>query len=105
MYSPRPGTPAASMPHQVPLAVKKRRLGRLQERLHELSKASMRAMVGSVQKVLVEGPAKKPAGYLCGRAENNRMVNFSGDAERLGQLLDIRITEAKSNSLLGEALS
>ena len=105
MYSPRPGTPAAGMPRQVPLAVKKRRLGRLQERLLELSTASMRAMVGSAQKVLVEGPAKRPAGYLCGRADNNRMVNFSGDADCLGRLVDVRITEAKSNSLLGEALS
>ena len=102
MYSPRPGTPAASMPEQVPLHIKKRRLMRLQESVLALSGAAMQAMVGSVQKVLVEGRSKKSAHYLCGRTENNRVVNFKGQPNMLGQMIELRITAAASNSLLGE---
>ena len=105
MYSPRPGTPAASMPEQVPLAVKKRRLSVLQKRLLELSTAAMQAMVGSVQQVLVEGRSKKSARDLCGRTDSNWVVNFNGNSGHLGRLIDVRITAAKSNSLLGEVLS
>lgn len=105
MYSPRPGTPAAVMPKQVSLEVKKRRLGVLQEKLTQQSTAAMRAMVGSVQKVLVEGRSKRSADDLCGRTENNRVVNFKGDSASLGRFVELRVTAARANSLLGEVLS
>jgi tRNA-2-methylthio-N6-dimethylallyladenosine synthase len=102
IYSQRPGTPAAALPDDVLLAVKKRRLARLQQRITSMSADISAAMVGSVQRVLVEKPSRKDAAQLSGRTENNRVVNFDADARLIGQFVDVLITEALPNSLRGE---
>ena len=101
IYSPRPGTPAAELPDQVPGDVKHRRLEVLQARVNAQARAISAAMVGSRQRVLVERPAKKDPRQLAGRTENNRWVNFDGDAQLLGRFVDVTITEALPNSLRG----
>jgi len=101
IYSRRPGTPAASLPDDVPHEVKQARLERLQARIDAQALAISRAMVGSVQRVLVERPAKKDARQLAGRTENNRWVNFDGPPSLLGRFADLVITEALPNSLRG----
>ncbi len=100
--SPRPGTPAASLPDDVPLAVKKERLARLQDLLNRQAAAISAAMVGTVQNVLVTGPSKKNPRQLCGRTQNNRVVNFNGEASLIGQFVNVNITESLPNSLRGE---
>ncbi len=102
IYSPRPGTPAADLPDDVPLEVKKERLARLQQLINTNAQRISRQMVGTVQRVLVDGPSRKNALELSGRTENNRVVNFPGDAGLAGQFADVRITEALPNSLRGE---
>ncbi|MEW6647701.1 MAG: tRNA (N6-isopentenyl adenosine(37)-C2)-methylthiotransferase MiaB [Pseudomonadota bacterium] len=102
IYSPRPGTPAADLPDDVPLEVKKERLARLQQLINTNAQRISRQMVGSVQRVLVDGPSRKNPLELSGRSENNRVVNFPGDAALIGQFADVRITEALPNSLRGE---
>lgn len=102
VYSPRPGTPAASFPDDVPLTVKQQRLAILQARLTEIANAISAAMVGTVQRILVEGPSRKDAKQLAGRTENNRVVNFTGESSLIGQFVEVRITEALPNSLRGE---
>lgn len=104
MYSPRPGTPAASLPDQVPLQTKQERLARLQARLKELGDTVNESMVGSVQTVLVEGTSKKNASELAGRTSNNRVVNFRGAERLIGHLVDVEITQALPHSLRGEIL-
>lgn len=104
IYSARPGTPAAELPDNVPLAVKQARLERLQRRITEMAQQISRRMVGSVQRVLVERHAKKDQRQLAGRTENNRVVNFDGPERLIGQFVDIRITEALPNSLRGELI-
>jgi tRNA-2-methylthio-N6-dimethylallyladenosine synthase len=102
MYSPRPGTPAASFPDQVPLEVKQQRLWTLQERINAQARHYSEAMVDSIQRILIEGPSRRDATELSGRTENNRVVNFRGAHEWVGRFADIRITEALPNSLRGE---
>ena len=102
VYSPRPGTPAASLPDETPLAEKKARLTRLQSQLRQQAAAHAAAMVGSVQRVLVTGVSKRDPGQLAGRTENNRVVNFRGERDRIGEFVDVRISEALPNSLRGE---
>jgi tRNA-2-methylthio-N6-dimethylallyladenosine synthase len=102
MYSPRPGTPAASLPNQVPQATKQARLARLQARLDAQALAISSRMVGSIERILVEGPAKKNPEELAGRTSNNLMVNFRGPQRLAGQMTDVRITTAMSHSLRGE---
>lgn len=102
IYSPRPGTPAAAMPDPVPIAVKKQRLQILQHRINEMAQMTSRRMVGTTEPVLVEGPSHKDPRWLAGRTENNRVVNFRGDAELIGRFADVRIMEALANSLRGE---
>lgn len=102
MYSPRPGTPAAAMPDDVPLTLKKERLARLQSRIAQMSWQVSRDMVGTVQQVLVSRHSRKSKDQLAGRTENNRVVNFDGQAELIGELVDVRVTEALPNSLRGE---
>ena len=101
LYSPRPGTPAAALPDDTPLPVRKRRLGLLQERIAAMAAAVSEAMVGAVERVLVCGPSKKTPGQICGRTENNRVVNFDGGLERVGEWADVEITRALPNSLQG----
>jgi tRNA-2-methylthio-N6-dimethylallyladenosine synthase len=104
IYSRRPGTPAASLPDDVPAAVKSQRLARLQQVLDAQGRAISRGMVGSVQRVLVERHARRNARELAGRTENNRWVNFPGDARLLNRFVDVEITEAMNNSLRGRWL-
>jgi tRNA-2-methylthio-N6-dimethylallyladenosine synthase len=101
LYSRRPGTPAASLPDDLPHAVKQARLERLQQRVDAQSLAISRGMVGSVQRVLVERPAKKHERQIAGRTENNRWVNFDGPPDLIGRFVDVVITEAMPNSLRG----
>ncbi len=102
IYSRRPGTPAADLPDDVPLAVKQQRLERLQQLINTQAQRISRQMVGTLQRVLVERPSHKDPKQLAGRTENNRVVNFSGPAELIGGFVDLRITEALPNSLRGE---
>jgi tRNA-2-methylthio-N6-dimethylallyladenosine synthase len=101
IYSKRPGTPAASLPDEVPLETKKARLQRLQARLDEEAQRISAAMVGHTERVLVEGPSRKDLAQLCGRTENNRVVNFVAGPESIGHFVDVVITEALSHSLRG----
>jgi len=102
MYSPRPGTPAASLPNQVPQAAKQARLATLQARLDAQALAISRRMVGTIQRILVEGPARRNPEELAGRTGSNVMVNFRGPQHLIGRMTDIRITTAMSHSLRGE---
>jgi tRNA-2-methylthio-N6-dimethylallyladenosine synthase len=104
IYSARPGTPAASLEDDTPLEVKKERLYRLQELINSQARAISEAMLGTVQRILVEGPSKKDAAELMGRTENNRVVNFKGGERLIGQFVDVRITEVMPNSLRGEVI-
>ncbi len=105
IYSARPGTPAATLPDEVPLEEKKRRLATLQERIAEQAGGISRAMVGTVQRVLVEGLSRRDPRQLAGRTENNRVVNFDGDPALIGQFAEVKITEALPNSLRGELVA
>jgi len=104
LYSRRPGTPAASLPDDVPYTEKQARLARLQAQLDAQARAISSAMVGSVQRVLVERPSKKSTQELAGRTENNRWVNFAGPPELIGRFADVTITAALRNSLRGRLL-
>ena len=99
IYSARPGTPAASLPDDLPLEVKKERLMRLQELVNSQAASISRAMVGTTQRILVEGTSKKNPKQLAGRTENNRVVNFDGHRRLIDSFVDVVITEALSNSL------
>lgn len=104
IYSPRPGTPASQLPDDVPMEVKKNRLRILQERLLLNTKKISESMVGNIEKILVSGPSKKNALELSGRTENNRVVNFKGSFDLVGQIIPVKITEALPNSLRGEII-
>lgn len=104
IYSPRPGTPAADLPDDTPQEIKLKRLHRLQEKIAQQATTISHSMVGSIQRILVEGNSKKSTDELCGRTENNRVVNFVGDLAQIGQFIDIKITDALSHSLRGEIL-
>ncbi len=105
IFSPRPGTPAANLPDDLPLEVKKQRLARLQALVNRQAEAISQGMVNSVQRVLVEGPSKKNPRQLAARTENNRVVNFDGPQRLVGQFVDVLITEALSHSLRGRVLT
>ena len=105
IYSARPGTPAAALPDNTPLAVKKERLARLQQDIAARAERFSKAMIGTVQRVLVEGPSRKSANQVSGRTENNRVTNFDGSTDLVGRFVDVRITEALPNSLQGEMVA
>ncbi|WP_298398141.1 tRNA (N6-isopentenyl adenosine(37)-C2)-methylthiotransferase MiaB [Azonexus hydrophilus] len=102
IYSPRPGTPALELEDSTPAEVKSARLARLQQRIDELAQAVSQSMVGSIQRVLVEGPSKKDPNEVAGRTDNNRIVNFVGNPRLINQFVDVRITQSLSHSLRGE---
>ena len=102
VYSARPGTPAAELPDDVPLEVKKARLHRLQQMINDQAARISAAMLGTVQRILVEGSSRRDPDRLAGRTENNRIVNFTGPASLVGRFADVRITEALPHSLRGE---
>jgi len=105
IYSRRPGTPAAELPDDVPLAAKKQRLARLQARIQDMAAAISAAMVGTAQRILVDGPSRKDPAQMAGRTENNRVVNFDASADLIGRFVTVRISEALPNSLRGELLA
>ena len=92
---------AASLPDDTPLEVKKERLQILQTRINQQAYEISQAMVGTMQRVLVEKTSKKSATQVAGRTENNRWVNFDADPSVIGQFVDVVITEALPNSLRG----
>ncbi|AOV96220.1 tRNA (N6-isopentenyl adenosine(37)-C2)-methylthiotransferase MiaB [Edwardsiella hoshinae] len=101
IFSARPGTPAADMVDDVPEAEKKQRLYILQERINQQAMRYSRRMLGTVQRILVEGTSRKNVMELSGRTENNRVVNFAGQPEMIGRFVDVEITEVLPNSLRG----
>ncbi len=102
VYSRRPGTPAADLEDNTGKEEKLDRLHRLQAQVNEQAAEISRAMVGSVQRILVEKPSRRDPNELSGRSENNRMVNFIGNPRLIGQMVDVRITQNLTNSLKGE---
>ena len=102
LYSRRPGTPAADLADETPAAVKSMRLARLQAAIERQAATISGAMVGRVERVLVDGHARKNPAELSGRTANNRVVNFAGDARLVGGFVDVRITRALPHSLRGE---
>lgn len=109
IYSPRPGTPAANLPDDTPREVKLARLQKLQAHIDANALRISHAMVGSVQRILVEGVSRKDAGELCGRTDNNRVVNFPAPlhthARLIGQMMDVEITGVFPHSLRGEIVT
>jgi tRNA-2-methylthio-N6-dimethylallyladenosine synthase len=102
VYSPRPGTPAADLPDGVDQVTKLKRLARLQKAIQDHAYGISRSMVGTSQKVLVEGASRKNPEELAGRTENNRVVNFVGSPRMVGQMIKLDIVEAYPNSLRGQ---
>jgi tRNA-2-methylthio-N6-dimethylallyladenosine synthase len=102
IFSPRPGTPAADYPCDLPEQTKKDRLYELQQTVNTQAMRYSRLMLDTEQRVLVEGPSKKNLMELRARTENNRVVNFEGGAELIGQFVDVKITDVFANSLRGE---
>ncbi|QID18813.1 tRNA (N6-isopentenyl adenosine(37)-C2)-methylthiotransferase MiaB [Nitrogeniibacter mangrovi] len=105
VYSARPGTPAADLEDTVPQTDKLKWLSRLQKRIEEQVQVISESMVGSVQRILVEGPSKKNADELAGRTENNRVVNFAGHPRLIGQFVEVSITSALPHSLRGQIVT
>ena len=105
IYSPRPGTPAAALHDDTPHSVKLKRLQRLQAALDESVRAISASRLGTVQRILVEGAARKTPNALFGRTECNRAVVFNGPDRLIGQLIDVKITEAPQRSLVGEVVT
>jgi tRNA-2-methylthio-N6-dimethylallyladenosine synthase len=104
IYSPRPGTPAANLPDDTPLDLKKQRLQILQNRLLLQASRYSQSMIGSKQRILVTGFSKKNTQQLSGRTECNRVVNFDGPAHLIGQFVTIQISNALPNSLRGRLI-
>ncbi len=98
VYSRRPGTPAADLTDDTPQTVKLERLQRLQARINEQAYAIAKSMVGTTQRILVEGVSTRNSEELCGRTENNRIVNFAGHPRLIGQMIDVVITDAMTNT-------
>ena len=101
VFSPRPGTPAANLADDTARAIKLERLQRLQARIEMQSQRISAAMVGTCQRVLVDGPSRKDARELSARTDNNRVVNFAGPATLVGRFVDVEITRALPHSLRG----
>jgi tRNA-2-methylthio-N6-dimethylallyladenosine synthase len=104
VYSRRPGTPAADLPDDTPEAVKRERLQRLQARIDDQAQAISAAMVGTRQRVLIDGIARRNAAELTGRTDNNRVVNFPGPREHIGSFAEVMITAARAHTLRGDLL-
>ncbi|MEE9493178.1 MAG: tRNA (N6-isopentenyl adenosine(37)-C2)-methylthiotransferase MiaB [Gammaproteobacteria bacterium] len=105
IYSRRPGTPASDLPDDVSLQTKKQRLARLQQRINKMAADISASLVGTEQRILVEGPSRKDPKEMAGRTENNRVVNFSADSALIGHFVRVSITAALPNSLRGEFIA
>ena len=104
IFSPRPGTPAANLHDDTPHPVKQARLAALQKKLDEQVRAISASRAGTVQRILVEGPSRKNPDELMGRTECNRVVNFEGHPRLIGQMIDVKITQAMQRALRGEVV-
>ncbi len=104
IYSSRPGTPASSYPDDVELNIKKQRLALVQKTIDESTESISKSMIGSIQKVLVESKARKDDN-LYGRTENMRNTHFRGSDNLIGKIVDIKILNARGNSLIGELVN
>jgi tRNA-2-methylthio-N6-dimethylallyladenosine synthase len=102
LYSPRPGTPAAELHDDTPHAIKAARLKRLQDRIMEQEALVAQAMLGTTQRALVEGVSKKDSQEMAARTDNNRVVNFRGKPELIGQFVEVKITQVVRHTLRGE---
>ncbi len=105
MYSPRPGTPAANLPDDVPLEVKRARVQTLLAKSDGLARGISEAMVGTVQRILVDGHARRDSLELRGRTDNNRVVNFPGESSLIGRFIDVRITATATYTLRAEVFN
>ena len=105
VYSRRPGTPASDLIDDTPQAVKLQRLQRLQAKINEQANVIARSMVGSTQRVLVEGTSARDVTELSARTENNRIVNFAGHPRLIGQMIDVVITDAMANTFRGRVVT
>ena len=105
IYSPRPGTPAAALADGTPHETKLARLQHLQAAIEDNQRRIGQSRVGTVQRILVEGPSRKDANELMGRTECNRIVNFAGPARLVGQMIDVTITQAYPHSLRAEVVT
>ncbi|MBE6058372.1 TRAM domain-containing protein, partial [Clostridium sp.] len=104
LYSIRKGTPAAKFENQVPEDVKHKRFNRLVEVVNEISAKKNKAYEGKVEEVLVEGTSKNDEGKLMGRTRTGKLVNFIGNKDSIGELVNVKITKANSFSLTGEEI-
>jgi tRNA-2-methylthio-N6-dimethylallyladenosine synthase len=104
VFSPRPGTPAAALHDDTPQDAKLKRLYEVQQAIDANARRISDSRVGTVQRILVEGPSRKDASELSGRTECHRTVNFKGNPRLVGQLVDVTITEARTHSLRGEVV-
>ncbi|MDL9985010.1 tRNA (N6-isopentenyl adenosine(37)-C2)-methylthiotransferase MiaB [Providencia rettgeri] len=104
VYSARPGTPAADLPDDVTEDEKKQRLYLLQQRINQQALSFSRQMVGTIQRILVEGTSRKNVMELSGRTENNRVVNFEGTPDMIGKFVDVEIVDIYTNSLRGKVI-
>jgi tRNA-2-methylthio-N6-dimethylallyladenosine synthase len=105
IFSPRPGTPAANLRDETPYEVKLKRLQQVQATIDANMKRISEGLVGTVQRILVEGPSRKNAAELAGRTECNRVVNFEGPARLVGQMTDVLVTGTSSHALRGEVVT
>lgn len=105
IFSPRPGTPAANLPDATAHEVKLKRLQEVQAAINASIARISESRLGTVQRILVEGPSKRDGSELMGRTECNRVVNFAGPSRLVGQLIDVRITETRTFSLRGEVMT
>ena len=105
IFSPRPGTPAANLPDATAHDVKLKRLQEVQSAINASIARISESRLGTVQRILVEGPSKRDSSELMGRTECNRVVNFAGPARLVGQLIDVRITDTRTYSLRGEVVT
>jgi tRNA-2-methylthio-N6-dimethylallyladenosine synthase len=101
IYSSRPGTPASSFPDDVEMGIKKKRLALVQKVIDESTESISKSMIGNIQRVLVENKSRKDD-KLYGRTENMRNTHFYGDESLIGKIVDIKIIDARGNSLIGE---
>jgi tRNA-2-methylthio-N6-dimethylallyladenosine synthase len=104
VFSPRPGTPAANLHDDTPQEIKLQRLQRLQAAIEGHAQQISLSLVGTRQRILVEGPSRKDPDELMGRTICNRKVNFKGHPRLVGQLIDVTVTQANPNSLRGDAV-
>jgi tRNA-2-methylthio-N6-dimethylallyladenosine synthase len=104
IYSPRKGTPAASMP-QIPYEIKRERIGELIKLQNAITKEISDGYIGKTEEILIEDVSPKHKGFVCGRTESGRLVNIAGEKTLVGTFADVKITASRSAALFGEIVS